>query len=429
MDILIRPHALEGSVDAIASKSMAHRLLTLAALCPNRTDLNCNTTSKDIEATAGCLEALGAHVARTRVGFRVNPIGAARGGATLDCGESGSTLRFLLPVAAALGCGASFTGHGRLAQRPLSPLYEELQAHGVKLSAQGSFPLTVSGELEPGDFFIPGNVSSQYISGLLMAAPLMDARTRVFVGEPVESRSYVNITIKALETFGVHVSTGHEERKGRPCTVYEVDPSRRLASPSVATVEGDWSNSAFWLAAGAMANSVEVDGLDMGSTQGDRAIMAALAAYGATVRRGSVSATCVHDRLEGRTIDVSDIPDLVPPLAAVACLAEGTTKIVGAARLRLKESDRLATVSDALGAMGADISIEGDGLEIQGGRALAGGVVDAANDHRIAMMAAVAGASATGETLIRGAECVSKSYPGFFDDYRKLGGIAEERDA
>ncbi|MCI7437692.1 MAG: 3-phosphoshikimate 1-carboxyvinyltransferase [Coriobacteriaceae bacterium] len=435
MDVTIRPAALHGTIPAIASKSMAHRLLVMAALCPGTTDINCNATSRDIEATVGCLQALGARVARTRLGFRVNPlpgtsatdnIRQAAPGARLDCGESGSTLRFMLPIVAALGRGGSLDGHGRLAERPLSPLYEELACHGVTLSARGRLPLEVSGALLPGRFSIPGNVSSQFVSGLLMAAPLLSAPSEVVVTEPVESRSYILLTIRALAEFGVDVAVTHESVGGRRATVLSVSPARGTVSPGTVTVEGDWSNAAFWLAAGAVAGGVSVSGLDLASAQGDRAIMACAAAFGArVVRAGSVAST-TPDALRGRTIDVRDTPDLVPPLAAIAANAAGTTVIANAGRLRLKESDRLRTVREALTAMGGNVEEQQDALVIHGGGPLAGGTVDAANDHRIAMMAAVAAANAAGPTTIRGAECVAKSYPRFFEDFRALGGIAEK---
>lgn len=429
MDVTIYPSQLQGTVEAVSSKSEAHRLLIVAALCAGTTNLDCRTTSRDIDATASCLDALGARVTRTRTGFRVVPIRGtsatdnlrqATPAASLDVGESGSTLRFVLPLVAALGQGANITGHGRLAERPLSPLYEELQAHGAALSPQGAFPLEVSGRLRSGRFTLPGNVSSQFVSGLLMAAPVMGGPVEVVVQKPVESRPYIDMTVSALATFGVPVGI-----ESTPQALVYTMGSDAPVTPGTVRVSGDWSNSAFWLAAGAIGEKpVTVSGLDLRSAQGDRSIMAALALLGAAVTRGHGQVTCEQDDLRGRTLDVSSCPDLVPPLAAVAALAPGETRITGAARLRLKESDRLQTVSAALGAMGADVVPTADGLLIHGVTELTGGTVDAANDHRIAMMAAVAATRATGPTTIIGAECVEKSYPSFFDDFRALGGRA-----
>ena len=433
MDYIIEPKPLSGTIDAIASKSAAHRLLIMAALADATCDIDCATTSKDIDATIACLEALGARIARTKTGFRVRPIpqGAPAGGAdapatvpTLDCGESGSTLRFMLPVVCALGRPVRLMGHGRLAERPLSPLYEQLVEHGAVLSPAGTLPLEVSGTLAGGTFELPGDVSSQYVSGLLMAAAALPDDVTVLVSEPVESRAYIDMTVSALAAFGVTVDVRAAEKSGHALLAYRVSGSARPVSAGAVSVEGDWSNAAFWLSSGACGGTVGVRGLDLASGQGDRACLAALAAFGARVSTGAGTASVTHDGLRGRTIEASGIPDLVPPLAGVATLCEGTTRIVGAARLRLKESDRLETVRAALTAMGADVTVEDDGLTIRGRGTLAGGEVDAANDHRIAMMAAICGAHATGPTTIHGAECVQKSYPAFFDDFCALGGIA-----
>ena len=436
MDVIVEPSALTGEVAAPSSKSEAHRLLICAAFAPGITDIDCTTSSDDIEATIGCLESLGAQVTRTRRGFRVRPVRGTSAtdnlpepvrGAELDCRESGSTLRFLLPVVAALGCGASLSMGGRLPERPLSPLYEELVAHGAELGPQGSSPLAVSGRLRAGRFSRPGDISSQYVSGLLMAAPLLGAPVEVLVAEPVESRPYIDLTIRALARFGVSVSeTAARTGDGRPARSFVVAPGG-LSSPGEVGVGGDWSGAAFWLAAGALGDEgVAVRGLDMASSQGDRQVLAALALLGARVLRRPDGAACARDALRGRTISVESCPDLVPPLAAVAALAEGVTRITGAARLRLKESDRLATVSDAIVALGGRARIEGDDLVIEGVDELSGGTVDAAGDHRIAMMAAVLAARCAGPSTILGADCVSKSYPAFFDDLVSLGGVCRE---
>jgi 3-phosphoshikimate 1-carboxyvinyltransferase len=435
MDVVITPHPLMGEIPAIASKSMAHRLLICAALCPEPTDIVCPTTSKDIEATISCLAALGAKVAREGDVLHVTPIPtdaetghlAATRGALLDCGESGSTERFMLPVVAALACEGSLTGHGRLAARPLSPLYEELIAGGCDLTEQGTFPLKVTGSLRNGRFELPGNVSSQYISGLLLAAPLLGGPSEVRVTEPIESRPYVALTISALAQFGVHVSERKESDENGSYTVYAVSPMTPLRSPGEVVVEGDWSNAGFWLAAGALGQGVAVSGLDLASRQGDRAMMAALAKLGAQVRRSGGTASVFSGSPNGCEMNVADFPDLVPPLAAVAALAPGTTRLTGCARLRLKESDRVETVVGGLAALGADIAAEGDDIVINGRESLAGGAVDAANDHRIAMMAAIAASRCEGAVTVLGAECVQKSYPAFFEDYEKLGGIVETR--
>ena len=436
MNATIYPGALTGEVLAPSSKSEAHRALICAAFAPGITDLVCTSTSADIDATVSCLEALGARVARTREGFRVRPVPGSSAtdnipeparGATLDCGESGSTLRFMLPVVCALGCDAALVGHGRLPERPLSPLYERIVEHGATLSPQGSNPLEVSGRILPGRYELPGNVSSQYVSGLLLAAALLRSPVEVVVTEPVESRPYIDLTVSVLERFGVTVTCSRGTGgQGEAALVYDVCATGGLVSPGTFTVGGDWSNAAFWLAAGAIGGyGVAVRSLDVASAQGDRSILAGLSLLGARVLRSPEGAAVRPDELRSATLDVRDCPDLVPPLAAVAAFADGTTSIVGASRLRLKESDRIETVSAALRALGASVRTSDDGLVITGSTHLPGGTVDAANDHRIAMMAAVVATCCDAPTTILGAECVEKSYPSFFEDLASLGGKVE----
>ncbi len=436
MNVTVHPGPLTGEVLAPSSKSEAHRALICAAFAPGATDLVCSSTSADIDATISCLEALGARVARTRVGFRVRPVPGSSASdnlpapnrdATLDCGESGSTLRFMLPVVCALGSGAAFIGHGRLPERPLSPLYERLVEHGAVLSPQGKSPLMAGGRVRAGRYELPGNVSSQYVSGLLLAAPLLRAPMELVVSEPVESRPYIDLTASVLKSFGVEVSRSKGTTEaGGPALVYDVASSDGLTSPGEFIVGGDWSNAAFWFAAGAVGErGVVVRGLNAASAQGDRAVLAALSLLGAHVLRAPEGAAVRPGELRGSTLDVSDCPDLVPPLAAVAAVARGTTRITGAARLRLKESDRLETVSSVLRALGGTVETLDDGLVITGCDQLRGGVVDAANDHRIAMMAAILATRSEAPTTILGAECVEKSYPRFFEDLSSLGGRIE----
>ena len=432
----ITPHELSGTLPAIASKSMAHRLVILAALADRSTLVRCNTTCADIDATVRCLNALGARVTPVRGGFDVRPVRReltlqgmvfrTRRGAVLDCGESGSTLRFMLPVAAALGADAFFTGAQRLVERPLKPLVKELRAHGASITAHRGFPIACAGKLQPARYEIPGNVSSQFVTGLMLAAPALGRPVEVAVTGELESRPYVDVTIRALRAFGIEVAERRTVAEdGEPLTVFSLNGAA-CASPRTVGVEGDWSNAAFWLCAGALGSEpVAVSGLDLASPQGDRAIMGALLRFGARVRRGSGLARVQPDKLRGYTLSAADIPDLVPTLAAVAALAEGETRITDCARLRMKESDRLATVAETVNRLGGNARAEGDDLVVTGVERLKGGTVSSHNDHRIAMMAAVAAVRAEGPVTIEGAEAVRKSYPGFFDDYRLLGGEVE----
>ena len=382
---------LSGVIPAIPSKSAAHRLYICAALADTPTDIACDGTSKDIEATKACLAAM------------------KQGNTILPCGESGSTLRFLLPVVAALGLEADFRMEGRLPQRPLVPLDAQLQAHGVTLTRPQPDLLHVSGRLTPGDFTLPGNVSSQYISGLLFALPLLEGKSTLTVTGPVESAPYIAMTLDALNQFGVRPEIENN--------VYTVSPTS-YTSPGTAVVEGDWSNAAFWLCAGALSGPVTVTGLNPDSLQGDKQIFERLSRFGANTQQTGSSFTVSPGPLTALDIDAAAIPDLVPVLSVVAAAAAGTTRVYNAGRLRLKESDRIRTVLDLLHSLGADAEETADGLLIHGGKPLTGGTVDSANDHRIAMAAAVAGTLCP--VTVTGAEAVQKSYPKFWEDYEKM---------
>lgn len=440
MNIKITPSALGGTVAAVPSKSMAHRLLISAALSDRPTMVRCGGTSDDIDATVRCLTALGASINASDGLYSVTPIPRpVAGSQTLEVGESGSTLRFMLPVAGALGAEASFALKGRLPSRPLSPLYEELVAHGCAISPQGSNPLQIQGQLTGGTFSIRGDVSSQFVSGLLFALPLLPGGGEIRITGTLESKPYVNMTIAALAEFGIAVSEANAHSS------YMIPSGQAYTSPGTVNVEGDWSNAAFWLCAGALATAqcagaiataqctgalgsetITVTNLNASSLQGDKGILALLERFGAHVSRGDNSVTVSPGTLHGINIDSGDIPDLVPVLAAVAAVAAGETVITNAGRLRLKESNRLKTVTGMLRTLGADIAETADGLVIRGRPQLDGGTVDACGDHRIAMTAAVAALACRSAVTIRNAEAVNKSYPGFFKDFAALGGAAEE---
>lgn len=396
MNVVITPSPLSGTVRVPASKSVAHRLLICAALADGPTRVEIGATNRDVEATIACLRALGANIERTDDGLNVSPAAQIPGEATLDCGESGSTLRFLLPVAAALGTRARFIGHGRLPERPNAPLVAALRAHGATVDGD-LLPMTVSGPLAGGLWELPGNVSSQYVTGLLFALPLLRDDSAIQLTTPLASADYVDMTLRALDRFGIAV----EAADGG----WRVPGSQRYRAPEAAAVEGDWSAAAFWLAANALGSDIRVEGLDPSSAQGDRR---------------------VTELLRRTEIDATHVPDLVPALAvAAACLPQRTV-VTGAARLQLKESDRLQSVADMLEALGHGATVTPDGLVIDGGRPKpcpdSLRVVDGANDHRIVMAAAVAAAHSDAPVRILGAQAVEKSYPDFFRDFEALGG-------
>ncbi|MBQ9839159.1 MAG: 3-phosphoshikimate 1-carboxyvinyltransferase [Oscillospiraceae bacterium] len=394
MDITIFPRKLEGTIEAIPSKSQAHRLLICAAFSDRETSLICPQTNRDIEATANCLRALGADIIRTEQGYLIHPVDQLPKTAVLPCAESGSTLRFLLPIAGALGIDTVFWMEGRLPHRPLSPLWEEMERMGCVLTRPSENTLRCQGKLSSGTYEISGNVSSQYITGLLLAAPLMEQGCKIRIIGKLESAPYVTMTRRAMELFGIHLSD------------LSVSEGQRYRSPGTVKVEGDWSNAAFFLTANTLGNNVAVTNLDPSSAQGDRAICKLLQAL---------------DR--PTVISASDIPDLVPILAIAAAANHGG-KFTDIQRLRLKESDRVETVIAMLKALGIRASATDSILTVNAGQ-FSGGIVDSANDHRIAMAAAIAATIAGGPVTVLNAQCVNKSYPHFWEEYRNLGGQYE----
>ena len=387
MDVRITPGPLRGTVAPPPSKSMAHRAILAMLLAEGEGKISNLAVSQDIEATRRCAAAL--------------KEADAAGLPLLDCGESGSTLRFLIPVALVLRGGGRFTGRGRLMERPQGPYFALFDEKGVFYERKDGV-LTVRGELTPGTYRLPGGVSSQFVTGLLYALPLLEGDSEIVLASALESRGYVDMTLAMLRDFGVRVENHSYE-------LFSVPGKQRFTAKDV-TIEADWSQAAFWLAAASLGSPVRITGLNERSAQGDRVI----AGYAAGFARGGRGP---------EEISVADCPDLVPPLAVMAALRGGTTRLTGAARLRLKESDRLTSVTRTLNALGADVEEGPDFLSIRGRDGLRGGAaVDCCNDHRIAMMAAIAATRCAEPVTLLGAECVGKSYPDFWEDYRMLGG-------
>ena len=415
MEIKIEPGVLNGTVNIIPSKSQAHRALICAALADKPSLVECEVTSNDIDATAECLRALGAEILFKQNCFDVSPIKNIEHTdvARLPCLESGSTFRFLLPIAAALGREVSFELKGRLPERPLSPLYEELVRNGCCLSPQGSSPFTIKGKLSSGNYSLNAGVSSQFISGLLFSLPLLQGDSKIELTGKIESFPYIELTLSMLEKFAVEVIYKD--------TCFYIHGAQKYRSPGKVRVEGDWSNAAFWFAAGAVGgNGITCTGLDIHSRQGDRAMLDILARFGASIEISNFAVTVSKGELRGIEIDAGDIPDLVPILSVVAAAAKGETVIRNAGRLRGKESDRLAAATSVLSELGTDIKETKDGLIIHGGIRLKGGTVSSWRDHRIAMSAAIAAVLCDGPVIIQDAGAVNKSYPGFFDERSKL---------
>ena len=395
MKITIEPGVLQGAVTPPPSKSHVHRLLIAAALCSGETAILCPGDNADIQATIRCLQALGVSVQRDARMIRISGPLQKTEKTELDCGESGSTLRFMLPLCAAQekDWPILLTGHGRLPSRPNGPLLEQLREHGAQM--EGDFlPIRVHGGLKSGDYALPGNISSQYFTGLLMALPLLAGESRLRYTSPLESMPYVDLTLSVLRQFGIRIE---EITDG-----WRIPGNQRYISPGFVEAEGDWSAAAFWLSANHLGSEIQVLGMNPASPQGDKAIERLLNQIGGEV-------------------DVTDTPDLMPVLSAVAAARPGETVISGAARLRIKESDRLSAMAKAINALGGAAEEKEDGLIIRGGKIL-GGVVDGMNDHRVVMSAAIAATVCQAPVTILGAEAADKSYPGFFEDFVRLGG-------
>ena len=407
MQKTVSPASLCGTLDVIPSKSASHRAVMMAALCKEDTRLAPLQRSRDIEATLACAAALG-----------LGQHDAPQGLRTLDCGESGSTLRFFIPIALDGRGPVRFVGHGRLMQRPLS-VYEQLFVpRGVRWALSGD-TLTVEGQLQSGEYALRGDVSSQFITGLLLALPLLSGDSVIRITTALESRGYVELTRRIQAAFGVtsRWADGH---------TLLVPGGQTPVSPGSFAIEGDWSHAAFYLVAGALgkAGPLTLRRLCIDSTQGDRAIVPILRGMGARIEETSQGLTVYPSVLHGAQVDVTQVPDLVPVLAVAMAGAQGESRITGAARLRIKESDRLSAIASALCAYGAEVRELPDGLVIRGGQPLHGAAVDGRNDHRIVMAMAVAAALCDGEITISDAEAVAKSAPAFWQEYASLGGQA-----
>lgn len=413
--VCIEPGALNGTVSMPPSKSAAHRAIICAALAGGISSIRPIALSNDIRATIDAMRQLGAVM--TLEGDTLTVDGShvfSRQAVTLDCGESGSTLRFLIPIAAAGGLDARFIGHGKLPERPIGVFTECLPQHGVRCDTQGGLPLHISGTLQSGTYAVAGHISSQFITGLLLALPLLDGDSEIVLTSPAQSVGYIDMTIAVLRDFGVTVEP--------TANGWHIPGGQHYQARSY-TVEGDWSQAAFFMTAAALNGCITIDNLDTRSTQGDKACMDLYARFGADIRTDAQGhITIRHRHLHGITIDATDIPDMVPALAVTAALCEGTTVITGAARLRIKECDRLAAMRDGLSRLGADIQETPDGLVIHGVSTLHGGTAEGYNDHRIVMSLAMASVCCTDNIILTDRESINKSYPTFFDDMQQLGG-------
>ncbi len=401
MNIEITPMALSGNVKVPPSKSISHRALICAALSKGESEITDLLGCEDIDATCEALEVLGAEF-RTENGVTyVKGIENPPAKAEINCRESGSTLRFLIPVAAALGVEATFTGCGKLPTRPITPYLSEFKKHGVEFISE-EMPYHIRGKLTSGVFSVTGDISSQFITGLLFALPLIEGSSTIVLTSPLQSKPYADITIQCMAAFGIETLEFNGNYSVRGIQQYK---------PAKYSVEGDCSQAAFFAVANQIGSNINMLGINKNSVQGDRAVFDIIDKM-----------IKIGENYSGFDIDASNIPDLVPILTVLATFADGTSNIRGCKRLRIKESDRLESISTVLNSLGANVTIVNDELEIVGVKQLTGGVCSSFNDHRIAMSLAIASQRCTDKLTITDAECVAKSYPTFFEDFRSLGG-------
>ena len=419
-DVKFSPFVPNGTVNVPPSKSDVHRAIICAAMANGVSRISPVALSNDIKATIGCIKALGADAVLENNVLTVDGTNMYKNKtALLDCGESGSTLRFFIPIAAVGNINATFVGKGKLPQRPIGIFTEALPKAGTVCKTEGGLPLEIKGQLKSGIFEIPGNVSSQFITGLLLALPILEGDSEIILTSPLESVGYIAMTIRTMKQFGVNIDT---TEKG-----WHIKGGQSYKTCNY-TTDGDWSQAAFFMVLGAIGGKVTVKGVAKDSTQGDKKCAEILAEFGAKVTQRDNEVTVEKGDLKAITVDASQIPDLVPVLSVCAAFAEGTTKIINAERLRIKECDRLKATAELLNNLGGKVKELSDGLEITGVSSLKGGNVNGYNDHRIVMSAAVCAARSDEDITATFAMSINKSYPDFYIDYNSIGGKANVLD-
>ncbi|MCC8069279.1 MAG: 3-phosphoshikimate 1-carboxyvinyltransferase [Ruminococcus sp.] len=404
MDIKISPTKLSGTVAIPSSKSFAHREIICASLSKGTSVVGGVSFSKDIYATLSAMESLGARYTIQDDTITIKGISTPNVQATIDCYESGSTLRFIIPIVGALGVSATLKGQGRLPERPITPFIRELPKKGISFDYNNTMPFSMNGKLKNGTFELEGDISSQFITGLLFALPLLDGNSKIVMTSPLQSKPYVDMTIQSMANFGVYIV---ETDYG-----YYVEGNQEY-KPLNHKVEGDYSQAGFFYVANAIGNDIVLQNLLESSIQGDKKIVEVC------------EKSCynrIDNRLNAYTINATNIPDLVPILAVLGCFGDGTSKIIGAERLKIKESDRLVATADALNRIGGKVTPTNDGLIIEPIEHFIGGTVDGFGDHRIVMATAIASTRCMNDVIILGANAVEKSYPNFFRDFKNLGG-------
>lgn len=439
-ELTIEPKKLKGAVRIPPSKSMAHRAVICAALSNGISVIDNIDYSDDIIATIEGMKALGAEVIQEGRKLIINGENIfKKNGGVVDCNESGSTLRFLVPLSIAKGNNIKFVGRGNLGKRPLKTYYDIFDKQGIAYSCEdGVLDLSINGELKGGEFPVEGNISSQFISGLLFTLPLLKEDSKVIITTNLESKGYIDLTLSMMKKFGIEI-----ENKDYKEFIIKGNQEYQATNYKV---EGDYSQAAFYLCAGALGNDVVCNDLEEGSLQGDKECIDILKRMGAIFLKefrvtqdyhkyeGVEDERFTHENkfilglgfgseeLRGTVIDASQCPDIIPVVTVVAALSNGETRIINGERLRIKECDRLHAICTELNKLGANITELEDGLIIKGVKELKGGNVDSHSDHRIAMSLAIASTRCVEDVILRDPECVKKSYPHFWDDFKMLGG-------
>ena len=413
MHVKIKPIAPDGEILAISSKSDAHRAIICSALSNDKTNIHISNISKDIEATLDCIKSMGADYIKKDNVYEISPVKEILQNPVLDCNESGSTLRFMLPILSALGKGATFVGSGRLPERPMEPIIDLLKEHGNVFS-NSKLPITVSGKTIPGTFNIAGDVSSQFISGLIFALPLLKEKSIINITTKLESSAYVDMTIDTVKKFGVNIEQNENE--------FIINQADNYISPKEYIVEGDWSNSSFFMVLGAVGGKTTIKNLNLNSYQSDKMILDALSLAGVNYTVSTNEIKVEKSEIKPFDFDVSECPDLFPVLSVLACSAKGKSTLYNAQRLRIKESDRIKTTKELILSLGGRAEETSDSLIIYGNGKLKGGIAKSYNDHRIAMSAFVASAICENEVILKDAEAIDKSYPSFVEDFKSVGG-------
>ncbi|MCD6435895.1 MAG: 3-phosphoshikimate 1-carboxyvinyltransferase [Clostridiales bacterium] len=415
----IKPNGLKGIISVPPSKSISHRAIISAALASGKSKITNLVFSQDIDATCGAVEMFGANVIRSENSIDIISKGKIKSPThTIDCRESGSTLRFLVPFGAMVDKPVVFNGKGKLVTRPMNSYLNIFDEQKIRYTYDEGLPLMVEGRLKPGKFSIKGDISSQFITGLMFVLPLLNEDSEIEITSPLESKGYIDLTIDVLEKFNIKIKNDNHK-------CYYIEGNQNYISCDY-KIEGDYSQAAFWIVAGLIGGNIEINGLNINSKQGDSEIIDIVKRMNGKIETKEDKVIVSRSETKGTIINASQCPDIIPILTVLAAVSDGKTEIINASRLRIKESDRLKAIATELNKLGAQVIENPEGLVIYGRQHLNGGVVDSWNDHRIAMSLAIASIRCTDEVVITNSQAVDKSYPHFFEDFKKLGGNISE---